>query len=127
MSNNELSMEERNNLLNRIDELETLLAKKKAEVGNVTPRIKVGTDGIPVLFDEFDFNNEDDTEAIAVNADEAIIEDIINKVDEDVSQDLDELIGLLKNSIIDEVKNRLLKELGQKDILQTTENHKPRS
>ena len=127
MSDNDLKMENRTNLLNRIDELETLLAKKKAEVKDTTPRIKVGTDGIPVLFDEFDFQNEDEIENAATNTDQAIIEDIINKVDEDVSKDLDELIGLLKNSIIDEVKNRLLKELGSKDISQMVETHKSQS
>ncbi|MEM7027820.1 MAG: hypothetical protein AAF410_06315 [Pseudomonadota bacterium] len=127
MTDDKLSMDERNNLLNRIDELETLLAKKKAEVGDATPRIKVGTDGIPVLFDEFDFHSEYEVEAAAINTDQATIEDIITKIDEDVSQDLDELIGLLKNSIIEEVKNRLLKELSHNDIPQINEKFKPHS
>lgn len=47
-----LSEEDRDNLISRIDELEQLLARKKAEAQQANlPRLKFGTDGIPVLID----------------------------------------------------------------------------
>lgn len=103
-------------LLNRIDELENLLHRKKTEVQqqNQNPRLKVGTDGIPVLVEsvtEEDMNFLNPESFNALKRDDEIINDIINKVDKEISQDLDELIVLLKDSIIDEVKTRLLKEL----------------
>ena len=101
-------------LLNRIDELEKLLAEKKAATEKQTPRLKVGTDGIPVLVDavtEEELDPPVGNSLHALKQDNEIINDIINKVDKEISQDLDELIVLLKDSIIDEVKTRLLKEL----------------
>ena len=103
-------------LINRIDELENLLARKKAETQkqDETPRLKVGTDGIPVLVEAV---TEEDMNPVAIDSihalkrDNEIINDIINKVDQEISQDLDELIVLLKDSIIEEVKTKLLKEL----------------
>ncbi len=109
-----LSDTDRNNLINRIDELEGLLAKKKAESKQAKlPRLKVGTDGIPVLVDPFDaetLSPDLDREFKQIKRDDQLINDIINKVDKEISADLDELILLLKDSIIDEVKTRLLKE-----------------
>jgi hypothetical protein len=110
----ELSDTDRNNLINRIDELEGLLAKKKAESKQAKlPRLKVGTDGIPVLVDplnEENLNPDTDREFRQIKHDDQLINDIINKVDKEISADLDELIFMLKDSIIDEVKTRLLKE-----------------
>lgn len=112
------SVSERNHLLSRIDELEKLLAKKKAEAQEAaqdhqTPKLKVGTDGIPVLVDAVaeDNLNTGDTSMPPLNKDDAIINDIIDKIDKEITQDLDELIVMLKDSIIDEVKTRLLEEL----------------
>ncbi len=109
-----LSDTDRNNLVNRIDELEQLLAKKKTESKQAKlPRLKVGTDGIPVLVDPFNAENlnpDTDREFKQIKHDDQLINDIINKVDKEISADLDELILMLKDSIIDEVKTRLLKE-----------------
>lgn len=109
-----LADSDRNNLANRIDELEQLLAKKKKESKQAKlPRLKVGTDGIPVLVDPFNAENLNpdlDREFKQIKSDDQLINDIINKVDKEISADLDELIFLLKDSIIDEVKTRLLKE-----------------
>ena len=104
---------ERNQLLGRIDELEKLLAKKKAESQqSQTPRLKVGTDGIPVLVETVSAdNNVDQSESLATLSNDDILNDIIDKVDKEITQDLDELIVMLKDSIIDEVKTRLLQEL----------------
>jgi hypothetical protein len=110
-----LSNSDRDDLINRIDELEQLLAKKKAESQQAkVPRLKVGTDGIPVLVDTFSEEDIDHAKDQALNAlekDDQIINDIINKVDKEITKDLDELIVMLKDSIIDEVKTRLLEEL----------------
>jgi hypothetical protein len=114
-SSQELNEADRNNLINRIDELEQLLAKKKTESRQAKlPRLKVGTDGIPVLvdpvnIDELDMEHEQVFKQI--EQDDQLINDIINKVDKEISGDLDELILMLKDSIIDEVKTRLLKAL----------------
>ncbi len=108
-SNTDLSETDRNQLLNRIDELEKILAKKKAESqqqaqdNTNSTKLKIGTDGIPVLVETI----SDDK----LNEDEEIINSIIDKIDKEITQDLDELIVMLKDSIIDEVKMRLLKEL----------------
>ncbi len=102
-------------LINRIDELENLLAKKKAESKKRQgPRLKFGTDGIPVLDELVDENAPISEESSIVNEqrdNNDVINEIIDKVDHEISQDLDELIVMLKDSIIDEVKTRLLKEL----------------
>jgi hypothetical protein len=112
---NSSSVREKDNLINRIDELENLLAKKKKEAQQAnTPRLKVGTDGIPVLVNavtEEGLNPETGSSFDSLNKDDQIINDIIDKVDKEISEDLDELIVMLKDSIIDEVKTRLLKEL----------------
>jgi len=109
-----LSDSDRNNLVNRIDELEQLLAKKKAESKQAKlPRLKVGTDGIPVLVDLFnqdDLNQDLEQTFKQIDKDDQLINDIIDKVDKEISGDLDELILMLKDSIIDEVKTRLLEE-----------------
>ena len=109
-----LSDSDRNNLVNRIDELEQLLAKKKTESKQAKlPRLKVGTDGIPVLVDLFtqdDLNQDLEQTFKQIDKDDQLINDIINKVDKEISGDLDELILMLKDSIIDEVKTRLLEE-----------------
>ncbi|GJM04271.1 MAG: hypothetical protein DHS20C09_02620 [marine bacterium B5-7] len=109
-----LSDTDRNNLVNRIDELEQLLAKKKTESKQAKlPRLKVGTDGIPVLVDLFsqdDLDQDLEQTFQQIDKDDQLINDIINKVDKEISGDLDELILMLKDSIIDEVKTRLLKE-----------------
>ena len=115
-------------LLNRIDELEKLLSSKKAETQarNQTPRLKVGTDGIPVLVDTVTVADMEIPDTGLINTlkkDDEIINDIINKVDKEISRDLDELIVLLKDSIIDEVKTRLLKELHLDDS-KTDKNQK---
>ncbi len=109
------------NLIQQIDELETLLAEKKAEAQagsqeqhNILPRLNVGTDGIPVLVEAV--NEEGLTPDIkqpldTLKKDDQLINDIIDKIDKEITEDLDELILMLKDSIIDEVKTRLLKEL----------------
>jgi len=103
---------DRNHLINRIDELEKLLTKKKAESKQTDlPRLKVGTDGIPVLVETVTEEDISPDKAQALNKDDEVINDIINKVDKEITEDLDELIVMLKDSIIDEVKTRLLKEL----------------
>ncbi len=110
-----LSNADRGSLINRIDELEELLAKKNAETQNANlPRLRVGTDGIPVLVQtvaEEGITPGDVQTLNTLNKDDQIINDIINKVDEEISKDLEELVFILKDSIIDEVKTRLLKEL----------------
>ena len=75
------------------------------------PRLKVGTDGIPVLVETVTEEDISPEKAQALNKNNEIINDIINKVDKEITEDLDELIVMLKDSIIDEVKSRLLKEL----------------
>ncbi|MEQ8288703.1 MAG: hypothetical protein RIB78_03155 [Gammaproteobacteria bacterium] len=107
---------ERAELVSRIDELERLLAEKKAEANRTGQlHMKVGTDGIPVLEDLFEADKSDsmlDPDQVeSLARDNEVVEDIINKVDKEISQDLDELIAILKSSIIDEVKTRLMKEL----------------
>lgn len=113
-----LSDSDRNNLVNRIDELEELLAKKKTESKQAKlPRLKVGTDGIPVLVDLFtqdDLNQDLEQTFKQIDKDDQLINDIIDKVDKEISGDLDELILMLKDSIIDEVKTRLLEEFHTK-------------
>ena len=113
---------QQDNLINQIDELENLLAQKKAEAQEiqkqqteqkpVLPRLNVGTDGIPVLVEtvtEDDlFAHENPTNE---KKDDEFINEIIDKIDKEITEDLDELILMLKDSIIDEVKTRLLKEL----------------
>ena len=104
----------REELISRIEELENLLAKKKAESQqNTGTRLKFGTDGIPVLDELVDENTlaGDNTSTRQARENNEVINEIINKVDQEISQDLDELIVMLKDSIIDEVKTRLLKEL----------------
>ncbi len=130
---------DKDNLISQIDELENLLAAKKAEVEveaeakaqakaktiaeeSILPRLNVGTDGIPVLVEpvaEEGFSSEKkqtlgprlEVDNRSENKDEQIINDIIDKIDKEITEDLDELILMLKDSIIDEVKTRLLKEL----------------
>ncbi|MFT5395192.1 MAG: hypothetical protein ACI85N_000375 [Gammaproteobacteria bacterium] len=113
-----LSDSDRNNLVNRIDELEELLAKKKTESKQAKlPRLKVGTDGIPVLVDLFtqdDLNQDLEQTFKQIDKDDQLINDIIDKVDKEISGDLDELILMLKDSIIDEVKTRLIEEFHTK-------------
>lgn len=113
-----VSESERSNLINRIDELEHLLAEKKKESERAKlPRLKVGSDGIPVLIEPFTadkVNPARDKEFQQIKENDQLINDIINKVDEEISKDLDELILMLKDSIIDEVKTRLLEELQNK-------------
>ncbi len=113
-----LSDSDRNNLVNKIDELEDLLAKKKTESKQAKlPRLKVGTDGIPVLVDLFtqdDLNQDLEQTFKQIDKDDQLINDIIDKVDKEISEDLDELIIMLKDSIIDEVKTRLIKEFQTK-------------
>jgi len=110
-----LSSSERDNLISRIDELERLLARKKAASQQTNlPRIKVGTDGIPILIEavtEKDINTDQSQTLNTIDKDDQIISDIIDKVDQEITADLDELVLMLKDSIIDEVKTRLLKEL----------------
>ncbi len=113
-----LSGSDRNSLVNRIDELEQLLAKKKAESKEAKlPRLRVGTDGIPVLVDHYtldDLNPDQEQAFKQIEKDDQLINDIIDKVDKEISGDLDELILMLKDSIIDEVKTRLLEEFHMK-------------
>ena len=118
---------QQDNLINQIDELENLLAEKKAEVQetqkeqqeqeSLLPKLNVGTDGIPVLVNTV---TEDDLFAhenpTAIKKDnpqnnDDYINEIIDKIDKEITEDLDELILMLKDSIIDEVKTRLLQEL----------------
>ena len=110
-----LSDTDRNNLVNRIDELEQFLAKKKtASKQAKLPRLKVGTDRVPVLVDLFNvenLNRDTNREFKQTKHDDQLINDIINKDDKEISADLDELIFTLKESIIDDLKIRLLKEL----------------
>jgi hypothetical protein len=122
------------NLISQIDELESLLAEKKAEAQKKElPRLSVGTDGIPVLVEavtEEDFNADesqtlDDPKKDDQIIDDQIINDIIDKIDNEITKDLDDLILILKDSIIDEVKTRLLKELNMnKTSLDNDENNK---
>lgn len=113
---------QQDNLISQIDELEKLLAEKKAEAREiqqqhienkpVLPRLNVGTDGIPVLVktvNEENFFTEN--EPAKDKKDGQFINEIIDKIDKEITEDLDELIVMLKDSIIDEVKTRLLKEL----------------
>lgn len=128
-----LPAEQQNNLINQIDELENLLAEKKAEAQQIQekqqqeqqqepalPRMTVGTDGIPVLveavteddlFAHIDPTNGGQDEPYK---NDEFINEIIDKIDKEITEDLDELILMLKDSIIDEVKTRLLKELKNK-------------
>ncbi len=119
-NNDNSSVNDRDELVSRIDELEQLLAEKKAEANQAGKlHMKVGTDGIPVLEDQFEPDSlgtqRSSTERSAVTREHEIVEEIIDKVDREISQDLDELIAILKNSIIDEVKTRLMHELSQPD------------
>lgn len=105
------------NLIKQIDELESLLAEKKAEAQAqqpVLPRLNVGTDGIPVLVEtvtEEGLTSDGKSSLDSLKKDDQLINDIIDKIDKEITEDLDELILMLKDSIIDEVKTRLLKEL----------------
>lgn len=114
----DLTDQDRDKLINRIDELENLLAKKKEKTQQQdNSKFKVGTDGIPVLmetlFDEsIDENISNSTENI--QQDSRIVDEIISKVEDEISQDLDELIVMLKDSIIDDVKSRILSELKER-------------
>jgi hypothetical protein len=123
-SNKPMSEQDRDNLINRIDELENLLAQKKAEAQEAQqseqieqeelPRLNVGTDGIPVLVEavtEEDLTHGNTQTQVEANNDADVINDIIDKIDKEITEDLDELILMLKDSIIEEVKTRLLKEL----------------
>ncbi|MEM6998743.1 MAG: hypothetical protein AAF419_02765, partial [Pseudomonadota bacterium] len=100
------------NLIKQIDELETILARKKAEAQKsreqqeVLPRFNVGTDGIPVLVEavtEEGLSSDINSSSSATKQDDQMINDIIDKIDKEITEDLDELILLLKDSIIDEV------------------------
>jgi hypothetical protein len=105
------------NLIKQIDELEELLAQKKAEAQakrNILPKLNVGTDGIPVLVEavtEEGLNLDGSPSSNENKKDDEFINDIIDKIDKEITEDLDELILMLKDSIIEEVKTRLLKEL----------------
>ncbi|MBL1142963.1 MAG: hypothetical protein HND53_13120 [Proteobacteria bacterium] len=105
------------NLIKQIDELEALLAEKKAEAQaqeTVLPRLNVGTDGIPVLVEavtEEGLNIDNESLPNTKENDDQLVNDIIDKIDKEITEDLDELILMLKDSIIEEVKTRLLKEL----------------
>jgi hypothetical protein len=122
------------NLISQIDELESLLAEKKAEVQKTElPRLNVGTDGIPVLVEavtEEDLNTDESQTLADLKKDDQIIDDqiindIIDKIDNEITKDLDDLILILKDSIIDEVKTRLLKELNiNKTSLDNDDNNK---
>lgn len=107
------------NLINQIDELEELLAQKKAESQQtVLPKLNFGNDGIPVLVETVTEEGlkPDVNPAIDTNKkDDQFINDIIDKIDKEITEDLDELIVMLKDSIIDEVKTRLLTELKDKN------------
>lgn len=111
---------DQDNLIKQIDELEAILARKKAEAQKsreqreVLPRLNVGTDGIPVLVEavtEEGLSNDVNPFDATAKQDDQMINDIIDKIDKEITEDLDELILMLKDSIIDEVKTRLLKEL----------------
>ena len=111
-----ISTADRNQLLGRIVELETLLDRKKTEMKREQtaakvemPRLKVGTDGIPVLTDTVSKESLQD-DGSNIN-DEDLVNEIIARIDKEVSQDLDDLVIMLKDSIIDDVKARLLSEL----------------
>lgn len=121
-----LPAQQQDNLINQIDELESLLAEKKAEAQQIQekqqqestlPRMTVGTDGIPVLVeavtedDLFAHENPANGEKDRPYKNDEFINEIIDKIDKEITEDLDELILMLKDSIIDEVKTRLLKEL----------------
>lgn len=103
------------NLINQIDELEALLAEKKAEAQQIIlPKLNVGTDGIPVLVNtvtEEGISSDNIPKLHDEKDNDQVINDIIDKIDKEITEDLDELILMLKDSIIDEVKTRLLKEL----------------
>lgn len=100
----------REELIHRIDELETLLAKKKKEAkhNNDAPRFRVGTDGIPVLLETVNSENQ---QSFSDPKNDQLINEIIDKIDMEITRDLDELILILKDNIINEVKVHLLKEL----------------
>ncbi len=106
---------DQDNLIDQIDELEKLLAEKKAETQQtILPRLNVGTDGIPVLVEavtEEGLSSDKTSSLSSLKKDDQLINDIIDKIDKEITEDLDELILMLKDSIIDEVKTRLLKEL----------------
>ena len=111
-----ISTADRNQLLGRIVELETLLDRKKTQMKREQnaakvemPRLKVGTDGIPVLTDTVSKESLQD-DGSNIN-DEDLVNEIIARIDKEVSQDLDDLVIMLKDSIIDDVKARLLSEL----------------
>lgn len=127
------SGQQQDNLINQIDELENLLAEKKAEAQKILekqqqeqqqepalPRLTVGTDGIPVLVeavtedDLFTHKTSANDEQDEPYKNDEFINEIIDKIDKEITEDLDELILMLKDSIIDEVKTRLLKELKNK-------------
>lgn len=105
----------KDDLINQIDELENLLAQKKEEARRAAlPRLKVGTDGIPILVETVTEGGLDSDKAQALsnlNKDAQVINNIMDKIDKEITEDLDELVLMLKDSIIDEVKIRLLKEL----------------
>lgn len=119
-----LPTQEQDNLINQIDELENLLAEKKAEAQQIQkehlpeqqqepalPRLTVGTDGIPVLVEAVTEEDLFTHENPANDKNDDFINQIIDKIDKEITEDLDELILMLKDSIIDEVKMRLLQEL----------------
>jgi hypothetical protein len=123
-----LPAQQQDNLINQIEELENLLAEKKAEAQLIQesqqqeqepalPRMTVGTDGIPVLVeavsedDLFAHENPVHDEQDEPYKNDEFINEIIDKIDKEITEDLDELILMLKDSIIDEVKTRLLQEL----------------
>lgn len=110
------------NLIKQIDELEVLLAEKKAEAEAqkksreaepILPRLNVGTDGIPVLVEAVTEEQlaTNGSSPNAIKNEDELVTDIIEKIDKEITEDLDELILMLKDSIIDEVKTRLIKEL----------------
>ncbi len=107
------------NLINQIDELEELLAQKKADAQkSALPKLNFGTDGIPVLVNavtEDDLKPDANSSLNSVKNNDEFINDIIDKIDKEITEDLDELIVMLKDSIIDEVKTRLLTELKDKN------------
>ena len=109
MANSDNPETRREQLIHRIDELETLLAKKKEEAQHSnTPRFRVGADGIPVLLETVNSENQ---QSFSDSKNDQLINEIIDKVDMEITRDLDKLILMLKDSIINKVKTRLLKEL----------------
>ncbi len=110
-----LSDSNRNDLLNRIDKLERLLAKKRTTSDpEKVPRLKVGTDGIPVLIEPVKINKDipaDDKTTTPNKKEDLLIDDIINRIDKEIAPDLDKLIRDLKDSILAKVKIRLAEEL----------------